>query len=343
MKKLLSASSILMILLTGCFDDDDPVSNSDNLSSQSEVYAGINADDKDNLAAVVVGALDGGVLELNPKLTFTLADPDPITVDYENDQNDSGYPQENALNLPVELSVEDTRLIISFTHTSEKRIELGFSFIDRGGEGYLDEVQLDLARVDNEEQVVTKKSYYIADQAISKNLYNTNIDEPLVYEGAPTIEQWNKYIVGNSILNKTSDDVVTLLHISDTSTAKYYEEIDGEVQVFDATYTYSKTDQNKGLLTLNVKGLKFEVNGVEYSITLEAETRIEFNSNDIFGGSWTQSNFKHTDEATGELINISDLPSEIDIFDDSDITGTSKVYSNLSFALEAIEPNTLQN
>ena len=170
MKNLLSASSILMILLTGCFDDDDPVSNSDNLSSQSEVYAGINVDEKDKLAGVVVDAIvaDGGVLELNPKLTFTLADP--ITVDYENDQNDSGYPQENALNLPVELSVEDTRLIISFTHTSEKRIELGFSFIDRGGEGYLDEVQLDLARVDNEEQVVTKKSYYIADQAISRSL-----------------------------------------------------------------------------------------------------------------------------------------------------------------------------
>lgn len=94
---------------------------------------------------------------------------------------------------------------------------------------------------------------------------------------------------------------------------------------------------------MNVKGLKFEVNGVEYSITLEAETRIEFNSNDIFGGSWTQSNFKYTDEATGELINISDLPSEIDIFDDSDITGTSKVYSNLSFALEDNNLNTGNN
>ena len=341
MKKLLHAASFLTILFTGCFDDDDPVSNSGSLSSQSEVYAGINVDDKDDLAEVVVGALDGGVLELNPKLTFTLADP--ITVDYENDQNDSGYPQENALNLPVELSVEDTRLIISFTHTSEKRIELGFSFIDRGGEGYLDEVQLDLARVDNEEQVVTKQSYYIADQAISKNLYNTNVDEPLVYEGAPTVEQWNKYIVGNSILNISSDDVVTLLHISDTSTGKYYEEIEGEVQVFDATYTYSKTDQNKGLLTLTVKGIKFEVNDVLYSITLEAETRIEFNSNDIFGGSWTQSNFKYTDEATGELINISDLPDDTDILDDSDITGTSKVYSNLSFALEENKLNTLQN
>ena len=45
------------------------------------------------------------------------------------------------------------RLIVTVTVNGEK-LDLGFSFIDRGGEGYIDEVVLDLVEVDDEVQVL---------------------------------------------------------------------------------------------------------------------------------------------------------------------------------------------
>ena len=236
MKIKLLTSSFILLMLSSCIDDTETTA-----ASQTAVVA-------QPPASVGSSGLSGQTITFNPTLVFSA---DGSKIDYQN--NTAGnYPTGEFTNLVIGEAVEGDRLIVSITVNGEK-LDLGFNFIDRGGEGYIDEVVLDLVEVDDEVQVLPAE---ISVLVTPGTVRNENVAETALpdFTGAPTEAEWNQYLVGTAILlqgTANGQDDFTLAQFTTTSSGTYVDVEDGDTGTF--TYSYSLTDpgSNTGTLTVS--------------------------------------------------------------------------------------------
>jgi hypothetical protein len=237
MKKIISLSSSLLLMLSGCIDDDTTT-----VASQTAVVA-------QPPASVGSSGLSGQTVTFNPTLVFSA---DGGTINYTNTESGSNYPSGTFPDLSLTDEVVGDRLIVTVTVNGEK-LDLGFSFIDRGGEGFIDEVVLDLVEVDDEVQVLPAE---ISVLVTPGTIRNEKVAEATLpdFTGAPTEAEWNQYSVGTAILLQGTDngqDDFTLAQFTTTSSGTYVDVEDGDTGTF--TYSYSLTDSgsNTGKLTIS--------------------------------------------------------------------------------------------
>jgi hypothetical protein len=237
MKKIISLSSSLLLMLSGCIDD----TTTTTAASQTAVVA-------QPPASVGSSGLSGQTVTFNPTLVFSA---DGLTINYQNNTV-GNYPTGEFTNLVIGEAVEGDRLIVTITVNGEK-IDLGFNFIDRGGEGYIDEVVLDLVEVDDEVQVLPAE---ISVLVTPGTVRNEKVAEAALpdFTGAPTEAEWNQYLVGTAMLLQGTDngqDDLTLIQFITNSSGAYVDVEDGDTGTF--TYSYSLTDpgSNTGTLTVS--------------------------------------------------------------------------------------------
>jgi hypothetical protein len=237
MKKIISLSSSLLLMLSGCIDDTTTTA-----ASQTAVVA-------QPPASVGTSGLSGQTVTFNPTLVFSA---DGLTINYTNTESGSNYPSGTFTGLSLTDDVVGDRLIVTVTVNGEK-IDLGFSFIDRGGEGYIDEVVLDLVEVDDEVQVLPAE---ISVLVTPGTVRNEKVAEAALpdFTGAPTEAEWNQYLVGTA-MHFEEDKMTyidnTLVLFTTTSSGTYVDMDDGDTGTF--TYSYSLTDSgsNTGKLIIS--------------------------------------------------------------------------------------------
>ncbi|MDC1309511.1 hypothetical protein N8X69_00745, partial [Opitutales bacterium] len=237
MKIKLLTSSFILLMLSSCIDDTETTE-----ASQTAVVA-------QPPASVVSSGLSGQTVTFNPTLVFSA---DGLTINYTNTESGSNYPSGTSIDLNLTSEVVGDRLIVSITVGGEK-IDLGFNFIDRGGEGYIDEVVLDLVEVDDEVQVLPAE---ISVLVTPGTIRNEKVAETALpdFTGAPTEAEWNQYLVGTAMLlqeDKMTYIDNTLVQFTTTSSGIYVDMEDGDTGTF--TYSYSLTDSgaNTGKITIS--------------------------------------------------------------------------------------------
>ena len=231
-------------MLSSCIDDTETTA-----ASQTAVVA--QPPQPTDPSSVEDHGLSGQTVKFNPTLTFSL---NGKNIDYSNTESGSNYPSGNFTGLSLTNEVVGNRLIVTVTVNGEK-LDLGFSFIDRGGEGYIDEVVLDLVEVDDEVQVLPAE---ISVLVTPGKVRNENVAETALpdFTGAPTEAEWNQYLVGTAILlqgTANGQDDFTLAQFTTTSSGTYVDVEDGDTSTF--TYSYSLTDSgsNSGKLTISTE------------------------------------------------------------------------------------------
>ena len=237
MKIKLLTSSFILLMLSSCIDDTETTA-----ASQTAVVA-------QPPASVGTSGLSGQTITFNPTLVFSA---DGSTINYTNTESGSNYPSGTSIDLNLTSEVVGDRLIVSITVGGEK-IDLGFNFIDRGGEGYIDEVVLDLVEVDDEVQVLPAE---ISVLVTPGTIRNEKVAETALpdFTGAPTEAEWNQYLVGTAMLlqeDKMTYIDNTLVQFTTTSSGIYVDMEDGDTGTF--TYSYSLTDSgaNTGKITIS--------------------------------------------------------------------------------------------
>ena len=242
MKKSICLISSILLFMSGCLSYDDEVATS---ASQTEVVAQAPA-------SVGSSGLSGKTVTFNPTLVFST---DGLTVDYSNSATDGNYPNGSFSNITLTDEVVGDRLIVTITVNGEK-LDLGFSFIDRGGEGYIDEVVLDLVEVDDQVQVLPAEISVLVSPGTVRNEKVAEAALP-DFSGAPTEAEWNQYLVGTAMLFSESSIRYgtdrTLVQFTSSSSGTYVDMEDGDTGTF--TYSYSLTDasQNIGKITISLE------------------------------------------------------------------------------------------
>ena len=237
-KSICLVSSI--ILMSGCLYDDDDATTT--VASQTTVVAKAPS-------SVGNSGLPGKTISFNPTLVFNL---DGVTIDYSNSSTDGSYPTGDFANLTISEQVEGERLVISITVNSEK-IDLGFSFTDRGGEGFIDEAVLDLVEVNDEVKELPAKVTVAIDAGTVRN-ENVKTEDLPDLSGAPTRDEWNNYIIGTGLLTKDNSgvgDISIIQFTSSTEGVKYSLSGSDAGTADTATYVYTKVDATEGNLALS--------------------------------------------------------------------------------------------
>jgi len=244
MKKNICLISSILLFMSGCLSDDDEISTT--ASSQTEVVAKAPA-------SVGSSGLSGKTVTFNPTLIFST---DGLTVDYSNSATDGNYPNGSFPNITLTDNVEGDRLVVSITVNAEK-IDLGFSFTDRGGEGYIDEAVLDEVKVNDEVKALPAKVTVAIDAGTVRNENVTAESLPDI-TGAPTVEEWNNYIVGTAMLITGNSETLsssttekTLVHFTTSSSGSYIDLKDSETGSFSYTYTPTVGATNLGELSVS--------------------------------------------------------------------------------------------
>ena len=244
MKIKLLTSSFILLMLSSCIDDTETTE-----ASQTAVVA--QPPQPTDPSSVEDHGLSGQTVKFNPTLTFSL---NGKNIDYSNTESGSNYPSGNFTGLSLTNEVVGNRLIVTVTVNGEK-LDLGFSFIDRGGEGFIDEVVLDLVEVDDEVQVLPAEISVLVTPGTVRNEKVAKAALP-DFTGAPTEAEWNQYLVGTAILlqgTANGQDDFTLAQFTTTSSGTYVDVEDGDTSTF--TYSYSLTDSgsNSGKLTISTE------------------------------------------------------------------------------------------
>jgi len=315
MKIKLLTSSFILLMLSSCIDDTETTA-----ASQTAVVA-------QPPASVGSSGLSGQTITFNPTLVFSA---DGLTIDYQN--NTAGnYPTGEFTNLVIGEAVEGDRLIVSITVGGEK-IDLGFSFTDRGGEGYIDEAVLDLVEVNDEVKELPAKVTIAIDAGTVRN-ENVTAESLPDLTGAPTVDEWNKYLTGTGLLlTDTNDGSLSVVQFSSSTEATIYHltghDYAGTSDSF--SYIYTKLDENTGTLDMTEYYVE-EDEGPWYGQNIKdvGQVKLIWSSDEdatFYNGQWSdvQGAGVYTNLDTGEEIVSTSSPS----------SGTFGVVSNVSIYIE---------
>lgn len=317
MKKIISLSSSLLLMLSGCIED----TTTTTAASQTAVVA-------QPPASVGTSGLSGQTVTFNPTLVFSA---DGLTINYTNTESGSNYPSGTFTDLNLTDEVVGDRLIVTITVNGEK-IDLGFSFTDRGGEGYIDDAVLDLVEVNDEEKELPAK-VTIAIAAGTVRNENVTAESLPDLTGAPTVDEWNKYLTGTGLLvTDTTDGSLSVVQFSSSTEATIYHltghDYAGTSDSF--SYIYTKLDENTGTLDSTEYYVE-EDEGPWYGQNIKdvGQVKLIWSSDEdatFYNGNWSdvQGAGVYTNLDTGEEIVSTSSPS----------SGTFGVVSNVSIYIE---------
>ena len=315
MKKILSLSVSIILMLTSCIDDTETTA-----ASQTEVAA-------KPPTSVGSSGLPGKTVTFNPTLIFS---SDGLSVNYQN-STEGNYPTGEFTNLAISEAVEGDRLIVSISVGAEK-IDLGFSFTDRGGEGYIDEAVLDLVEVNDEVKELPAKVTIAIDAGTVRN-ENVTAESLPDLTGAPTVDEWNNYLTGTGLLvTDTTDVSLSVVQFSSSTEATIYHITGSDAGTSDSfSYIYTKLDENTG--TLDMTDYYVEKDEGEpwhgQNIKDEGQVKLIWSSDEdatFYNGQWSdvQGAGVYTNLDTGEeRVSTSSVSS-----------GTFGVVSNVSIYIE---------
>jgi hypothetical protein len=140
----------------------------------------------------------GAKISINPEIEFTseLTVGSPATAIYSN--TDAGtFPVSSDEAVTVTMESTASTITISFKLASGKSIQLIISDLtDLGEDGYYDEYTVD-AKVDGT-TVLNARGYFPG----TKKPRNLGVSSPVDINRAPTLEEFNKYIVGKPFYHK---------------------------------------------------------------------------------------------------------------------------------------------
>jgi hypothetical protein len=246
MKKSICLISSILLFMSGCLYDDDETSTT--ALSQTEVVA---------KAPTSVGSsgLVGKTVTFNPTIEFVtdsnLSYSNTIVGDYPVVQG-TVYGT-----IEIDESNSDPDKLSLKININGDVIGLSFGFTDRGGEGYIDEAVLDEVKVNDEVKALPAKVTVAIDAGTVRN-ENVTAESLADLTGAPTVEEWNNYIVGTAMLitgnsetSSSSTTEKTLVYFTTSSSGSYIDLEDSETGSFSYTYTPTVGATNLGELSVS--------------------------------------------------------------------------------------------
>ena len=303
-KSICLASSI--ILMSGClYDDDDATTTA---ASQTAVVA---------KAPPSVGSsgLVGKTITFNPIITFVSDN----NLSYINDK-DGDYPVVQGTvygKIEIDSSDPDPDKLSLIININGDVIVLSFGFRDLGGEGYIDEAVLDEVKVNDEVKVLPAKVTVAIEAGTVRN-ENVTAESSPDLTGAPSVDEWNKYLLGTGLLVTNNDGEISVVEFSSSSEATIYHINGSDAGTSESfSYIYTKLDENTGTLDMT-----------DYYIY------------DYAGDPWHGQNIK--DEGQVKLIWSSDEDATFYNGQWSDVQG-SGVYTNLDTGEERVSTSSVSS
>jgi hypothetical protein len=301
--------SLFLLLFAGCNSSSSSSSGSSSSNSQTEVAATVNSTSAPEV-------FSNFTLELNPVIVIT-----GNTATYKNDDGSQGFELATSTLTDVSVKYDDTPdgggLLLIFTSPSfsDGNITITLSgFVDRGNEGYIDEFTVEKAEVNKNDGTTTeitsvantkKSNLGTKLKRSASDMTENNISLP-DFSGSPTVDEWNKYMIGTAILATELSGVgeLTLVQFTSSSTGRYID-----VAGYDAgdsgtfTYIYSQDGSNKGILTTTSTWVESDQTDSNYNDTIEEVDVRCLTFTDFYNGKYENTAGTETNLANGSVKN----------------------------------------
>jgi len=216
---ILSSIAVAALFLTGCGNDSDS-------SAGSSTKTGIP------------GSVAGSEIVINPLIKFNA---DGLNFEYDNLEESSKFPT-GLINGTFTTSENDgtgeLTLTLSSTGFTDDLVLVLSGFLDDGSDGLIDTFSFEATYGGIE---TTGSGQFIGGKPANPDVDPASIPD---VSGAPTIDEWNKHIVGKNMV--WIDDEV---HYVDVVDSKKYVSVDEDGFTYYGTYTYEKTGDNTGIIT----------------------------------------------------------------------------------------------
>jgi hypothetical protein len=255
---------------------------------------------------------DGYTLDLNPTILFHT---DGTKGTYNNSASDSGFP--SGTSIEVDITYVDGGVGLEITFAAADPSVFGTDalsvtvqdFKDDGNDGYIDAFTVTEAKVGSTPiagfVAVTKTPNHGEMKRSEADLDENSVAvEEVDTSGAPTVEEWNKYIVGSAFLAKGSDGDLSLVSFETATTGTVYGlsgEDKGDKETF--TYTYGYDSQTEGVI--DYKGAPYAADD-DYpnypGAIIQWTADLDLVFTDWYNGTYAESQGKDTIVETDEVI-----------------------------------------
>ena len=316
MKIILSLLSFILFF-TGCLMDDDntaTTSATTTLASQNVQTASVNS-------ANAAEVFNNFQLDLNPTIVIS-----GTSATYKNSDGSQGFEIADLTNVSVTYNDNaDGDLELIFTHNSfvDGNITITLTgFVDRGNEGYIDEFTVKKAEV--------KKSDGTAKEITSvANTKKTNLGTKLKrsaadmtkngisapdFSGSPTVDEWNRYMVGTAILAtdiSTTGGDLTFVQFTTSSSGIYYDITGSDAgDSGNFTYTYTQDSDTTGKLVINSTWTENDTSNTDNGTSFAEVDYIDLTFSDFYNGDYKETEGTVTNLKTGEI--KKDAPESLD-------------------------------
>ena len=272
MNKITPFFCLFILGLWGCRD-----SETTSAASVSSSASGPNAAN----AAV---ELANAEIVFNPTITISV---DGLSCTYDNTINQLSIFPSGTTTCSITYSDSGGDLVLTLNESSGsvmggKPLTLNLSgFVDKGGEGLFDDFTVPATHGAN---TVREKGQFVgATKPLNKNVASKRSELPDM-NGAPTLEEWKRYIIGNAIVAIDQvDGDVTLVTFKDTSKVEGFDTDDNSP--WDGTYVYSKSNSDPTKGTLVNKQTWTEDDGT----TVTGEYEFELTFTNFYNGTWKET------------------------------------------------------
>ena len=238
MKKIISLSSSLLLMLSGCIDDD--TTNNGATSFEASTPTVLST---------------GTEIAFNPKITVTSL----TACTYDNTVNtDSKLPATTgAVECNMTVSPSGSSLTVTIENLSlfgaDNLVITLNGFVDKGGDGHTDQfsvtAETGVTPTTGATSVVATGQFVGTTKPRNENVSDANVVD---ITGAPTKEEWDAYIVGNLIV--ATEDINEIEIIKFASSTAEYTEYGGsspETGTWESyVYAKSEDDDVTGFITM---------------------------------------------------------------------------------------------
>jgi hypothetical protein len=272
MNKLTLALCFFIFGLCGCRDSEttSPASVSSTATGPSAANAAIE--------------LSNAEIYFNPTITISV---DGLSCTYDNTMNQLSIFPSGTTTCSVTYSDSGDDLVLTLNESSGsvmggKPLTLNLSgFVDKGGEGLIDEFTVQATHGAN--TVKDKGQFIGATKPLNKKVASKRSELPSM-DGAPTLDEWKRYIIGNAIVAVDQvDGDITLLTFKDSSKVEGFDVQDNEP--WDGTYLYSKSNSDPTKGTLVNKQVWTKSDGT----IVRGEYEFELTFTNFYSGTWKET------------------------------------------------------
>lgn len=305
---------LLSVFLIGCKSSSSSSSATTSSSSQTEAAASVN----EITAAEVFNNFQ---LDLNPTIVIT-----GTSATYKNSDSSQGFEIADLTGVSVTYNDNsDGDLELIFNHDSfiDGNITITLSgFVDRGNEGYIDEFTVKKAEVKKSDGT-TKEIPSVANtkktnlgtklKRSATDMTKNGISAP-DFSGSPTVDEWNRYMVGTAILASdisTTGGDLTFVQFTTPSSGIYYDITGSDAgDSGNFTYTYSQDGDTTGKLVLNSTWTESDTSNPDYGTSFAEVDYIDLTFSDFYNGDYKETSGTETNLKTGEI--KQDAPESLD-------------------------------